>query len=108
MLGNRYAENVGCFKALADATRLAIVDMLSCHELCACKILEKFNITQPTLSHHMRILCACGLVKGRKDGKWMHYSLDKKKVRELQAFLRVITSSKENCICRELGVRIKS
>ncbi len=53
--------------------------MLSCGELCACEILEKFSITQPTLSHHMKILCDCGLVNGRKEGKWMHYSLNGEK-----------------------------
>jgi ArsR family transcriptional regulator len=89
------------FKALADANRLMIVDMLSCEELCACRILEKFSITQPTLSHHMRILCECGLVISRKEGKWMHYSLDEKKVWDLKAFLEKVTSYKENCICTE-------
>ena len=52
----QYQKNAGWFKALADPTRLEIVDMLSCGELCACKILERFQITQPTLSHHMKIL----------------------------------------------------
>lgn len=98
-LSGKYVENVGLFKALADANRLMIVDMLSCGELCACKILEKFNITQPTLSHHMKILCECGLVNGRREGKWMHYSLDKKRVLDLKTFLHAITMNKEDCIC---------
>jgi len=100
-LKDEYFENAGLFKAVADANRLMIIDMLSCEELCACRILEKFNITQPTLSHHMRILCECGLVIGRKEGKWMYYSLDEKKVRDLKAFLEEVTSYKENCICIE-------
>lgn len=101
MLDGIYAEKVGLFKALADTNRLMIVDMLSCGELCACKILEKFNITQPTLSHHMKILCECGLVNGRKEGKWMHYSLDETKVRDFQNFLHAVTTDNENCICNE-------
>jgi ArsR family transcriptional regulator len=64
-------------KALADETRMEIVDMLCDGELCACKILDNFNITQPTLSYHMKILTECGLVEGRKDGLWMRYSLKK-------------------------------
>ena len=72
------------FKALADSNRLQIVQMLSENELCACKILERFQITQPTLSHHMRILCECGLVKSRKEGKWMHYSLDRERLQEIK------------------------
>jgi len=92
----KYQQNINRFKALADENRLMIVDMLSSDELCACKILEKFKITQPTLSHHMKILCDCGLVNGRKEGKWMYYSLDKKKVKEFRKFLRSVTSSKTN------------
>ena len=97
----KYSENVGLFKALADTNRLMIVDMLSCGELCACKILEKFEITQPTLSHHMKILCDCGLVVGRKQGTWTYYSLDGVMVQKLKEFLFSITSEHENCICKE-------
>ena len=63
-------------RALGDPNRLQIVQMLSGGEMCACKLLEHFEITQPTLSHHMKILCECGLVDTRKDGKWSHYSLN--------------------------------
>ena len=49
-------------KALGDANRLEIVKMLSDGEKCGCKLLERFEITQPTLSHHMKILVECGLV----------------------------------------------
>jgi ArsR family transcriptional regulator len=64
-------------KALSDETRVRIFDMLSDGELCACKILEDFNITQPTLSYHMKILCDSGLVHSRRDGVWMKYSINK-------------------------------
>jgi ArsR family transcriptional regulator len=87
------------FKALSDPNRLMIVDMLSCCELCACVILEKFNITQPTLSHHMKILCDCGLVNGRKEGKWTYYSLDSKTIKSFRAFLEEVTSMRQDCIC---------
>lgn len=63
-------------KAFGDSNRLEIVNMLADGEKCACKILERFEITQPTLSHHMRILSACGVVKVRREGKWHHYSLN--------------------------------
>ena len=87
-----YTQHVGLFKALADANRLMIVDMLSCGELCACKILEKFNITQPTLSHHMKILCDCGLVSGRKEGKWTYYSINAEGSKKGMLFLQKITA----------------
>ena len=63
-------------KALSDPHRLAIVQKLADGEKCACKLLEAFEITQPTLSHHMKILCGCGLVTSRKEGKWSHYRLE--------------------------------
>ncbi|HHV11041.1 MAG TPA: helix-turn-helix transcriptional regulator [Clostridiales bacterium] len=100
-MNDKYTENVGLFKALSDTNRLMIVDILSCGELCACKLLEKFNITQPTLSHHMKILCDCGLVCGRKEGKWMYYSLNSEKVQDFKNFLCAITIDKEDCICKE-------
>lgn len=63
-------------KALGDENRVQIVKMLTGGELCACKILDAFNITQPTLSHHMKILTACNLVNSRKEGKWTYYSIN--------------------------------
>ena len=100
---NKYSKNVSLFKALADTNRLMIVDMLSCGELCACKILERLGITQPTLSHHMKILCDCGLVNSRKDGKWTYYTLNDITVNQFSSFFREITTTKENCICHEKG-----
>ena len=87
-----YAQHVSLFKALADTNRLMIMEMLTCGELCACKILEKFNITQPTLSHHMKILCECGLVSGRKEGKWTYYSINAKGSEKAMLFLRQLTT----------------
>ena len=63
-------------RALGDPNRLQIVQMLSGGEMCACRLLDHFQITQPTLSHHMKILCECGLVDTRREGKWSHYSLN--------------------------------
>jgi ArsR family transcriptional regulator len=96
-----YAEYVPVIKAISDETRLKIVDMLSCGELCACNILESFNITQPTLSYHMKALTECGIVNGKRNGAWMHYSLNTEKMSEIITFLSEINSSKPNCICCE-------
>lgn len=81
------AEYAHLFKALSDETRLKILGMLSETELCACNLLEEFNITQPTLSYHMKILTEADLVFGRKDGSWMRYTLNGDKVAEMAAFL---------------------
>lgn len=71
-----YKKVALAMKALSDETRLKIYDMLANGELCACKILEEFNISQSTLSYHMKILCDSGLVNGKKDGIWMKYSIN--------------------------------
>ncbi|MDR2599924.1 MAG: metalloregulator ArsR/SmtB family transcription factor [Oscillospiraceae bacterium] len=97
----KYKEYSLLFKALSDPNRLMIVDMLSCGELCACVILEKFNITQPTLSHHMKNLCDSEIVKSRKEGKWMYYSLNEKTILSFKNLLDDLTTHKESCICFE-------
>lgn len=96
-----YAEYVPVFKALADETRLKIVDMLSCGEMCACDILDFFNFTQPTLSYHMKILTDCEIVKARKDGSWMKYSLNLIKVEAFEKFVKEISEDTDDCICKE-------
>lgn len=78
-----YVEYAKIFRVLSDPKRLQIVDMLSEGELCACKIQEAFDITQPTLSHDMKLLCDAGLVISRKVGKWMHYSIDLEKMNDV-------------------------
>lgn len=78
-------------KALGDTNRLQIIQMLSDGEKCGCKLLEKFEITQPTLSHHMKTLVECGLVIDRKDGKWHHYSLNCETLLEFKNFIGNLT-----------------
>ena len=99
----KYKEYSHLFKALSDPNRLMIIDMLSCGELCACVILEKFNITQPTLSHHMKNLCDSGIVSSRKDGKWTYYSLSENTINAFRSFIEYITTTKKDCICFESG-----
>jgi len=88
------------FKALADETRLKIVEMLSCGELCACDILESFNITQPTLSYHMKILTDSGIVISRKEGSWVRYHNNEELVSAVSLFWKQITTESETCICK--------
>ncbi|MDE8331751.1 metalloregulator ArsR/SmtB family transcription factor [Erysipelothrix rhusiopathiae] len=83
------------FKVLSDDTRLKIIDMLSSEELCACHILEDFDITQPTLSYHMKMLVESGLVSSKKDGNWTRYSLNDQVFEDLQDFFRIKDPKKE-------------
>ena len=63
-------------KALSDETRLRILKLLERGELCVCEIVAAFDMSQPKVSFHLGVLKAAGLVKDRKEGKWMHYRLD--------------------------------
>lgn len=96
-----YSEFAPIFKALSDEKRLKIIDMLSHGSLCACKILEQFNFSQPALSQHMKVLVNCGLVSGVRVGNWMHYSLVKEKYEETIQFVQYISIDKKDCICEE-------
>lgn len=104
---NQLEWNAKIFKALSDPKRLRIIEMLSCGELCACKILEKFKITQPTLSHDMKLLCESGLVRVRRDGKWMYYSLNVENVQAFKQFICRITTDMPDCICKDCNNNIK-
>jgi ArsR family transcriptional regulator len=86
-----YQEYAVVFKALADNKRLQILHMLADGEMCACKILECFHITQPTLSHHMKLLTDAQLVHARKEGKWIHYSIAESRWQEVDNFLVAMT-----------------
>ena len=89
-MGISSSEQVRKFKALSDETRLQIVQMLVDGELCACKIQEKFDFTQPTLSYHMKILTDSRLVSGRREGAWMRYTLNKDEFETICILLKKI------------------
>lgn len=80
------------FKAFCDENRIRILKCLRTGEKCACKLLEEIHVTQPTLSHHMKILCDSGIVVGSKEGKWMHYSLSPEGVRIAADCLKELTT----------------
>lgn len=89
-------------KALSEKNRVEIVKLLSEEELCACHLLEHFDITQPTLSHHMKQLTESGLVKVTKKGTWNHYSINKEIVDQYIEFLKNTyknTNDNGSCIC---------
>ena len=81
------------FKTLSDENRIRILKLLRSGEKCGCKLLEELNISQPTLSHHMKILCDTGLVAGRKEGKWIHYSICCDGVRRVRGLMKELLSA---------------
>lgn len=80
------------FKALCDENRIRIMRLLQSGEKCACVLLDDLRITQPTLSHHMKILCDSGLVTGRREGKWTYYSISPEGSEDAIRCLRELTT----------------
>ena len=98
-----YVDTAKVLKAISDPKRLRIVDMLSCGELCACRILEAFHITQPTLSHDMKVLIEAKIVNDRREGKNIYYSLNKEQLDVFGKTMQNILTEKANCICNADG-----
>ncbi len=105
LLDKNYENNAGVFKALCDSNRLMIIDLLKNGEKCACNLLEEMEISQSTLSHHMKLLCESGVINCRREGKWMYYSLSKKGFEKVQRLLdeimeaAVLLDTEEECSC---------
>ena len=88
-------------KALSDPNRLRIVQLLTYGERCGCELLEQLQITQPTLSHHMKTLEDCGLVSTRKKAKWNHYSLNSARWTAFRDYIECIrVAGKDESGCR--------
>lgn len=100
-MDNKYINISKKLKVLSDSKRLEIVDMLSCEELCACEILEKFDISQPTLSSDMKKLEDANIIKSRKEGKNVFYIVNKESLDELYNLLGKIFKSSPDCICKK-------
>jgi ArsR family transcriptional regulator len=94
-----YEENAKIFKAMSDPSRLKIIDILSCGEICACDILEHFDFTQPTLSHHMKVLMDCGIVRFRKEGQWTYYFINHDNCNKVVIFLMNLITDTDECVC---------
>lgn len=94
-MNNSYERNAKIFKAFCDENRLQVLELLQTGEKCACVLLENLKISQPTLSHHMKILCESGIVKGRKEGKWTYYSISTDGVAAAKTLLTDLTKLHE-------------
>lgn len=82
-----YKEIARIYKAFGDENRLHILELLKGGEHCACELLDELQISQSTLSHHMKILVDAGIVDGRKEGKWMHYLINQAGIMKAIEFL---------------------
>lgn len=100
-----YAAQARVFKAFCDVNRLQILELLRSGEKCACVLLESLQISQSTLSYHMKILCDSGVVVGRAEGKWTHYAISNEGseyARELlEQLTKKNTGSENSCGCKK-------
>lgn len=80
-------------KALSDGQRLRMLMLLQTGELCVCQIVEVLRLATSTVSKHLSVLAAAGLVECRKDGRWAYYRLVEQKLESDAALLAWIRSS---------------
>lgn len=91
----RLNEQVKMISALADPTRLRIVEMLAgaCDEICVCDITTQFDLGQPTISHHLKVLRDAGMVTWEKRGLWVYYKLNRPAFEEVTGYLNGLLSA---------------
>lgn len=90
-----YEERAKVFKALCDARRQRILELLHSGEKCACVLIEEMGMPQSSLSYHMKILCESGIVTSREEGKWTHYQISRQGSEKAVALLKTITAVEE-------------
>lgn len=88
-------ELLTVFKALSDETRLRTIKLLEQGELCVCHIVAALDMSQSKVSFHLRVLKEAGLVKDRREGKWMHYRLNESDLFKRLLFLSIAERVKE-------------
>lgn len=106
-MGLDFSRGATLCKALSDETRVKIVHILSCGERCACDLQEYFDITQPTLSHHLATLTEAGIIAARADGKWVHYRLNSESGDFLHKFMDDIFHGNEKCLCKKMNTNAR-
>ena len=92
------------FRAFTDENRVQVLELLCSGEQCACTLLENLKISQPTLSHHMKILCQSGIVKSRRVGSWNYYSINADGCEYASRLLTIVAMRKLNSTVEIMGV----
>ena len=88
-----YAERARVFKALCDARRQRILELLHGGEKGACVLIDEMSMPQSSLSYHMKILCDSGIVVSREEGKWTYYRISRRGSEQAIVLLREITAA---------------
>jgi ArsR family transcriptional regulator len=99
---SRTERAIELFHALSDETRLEIIELLRKGERCVCELTDSLDAAQSRLSFHLRVLKDAGIVRDRKDGRWVHYELDLDAFEEIETLVsgmkpRVLRRSEACC-----------
>jgi ArsR family transcriptional regulator, arsenate/arsenite/antimonite-responsive transcriptional repressor len=99
---SRNSRAVDLFHALSDETRLEIIELLRKGERCVCELTDSLDAAQSRLSFHLRVLRDAGVVRDRKDGRWVHYELEPGAFEEIETLVasmkpRLVSRSKTCC-----------
>jgi len=87
------------FHALADETRVQIVEMLSHKERCVCELEQVLDVAQSKLSFHLKVLKDAGLLADRKQGRWMYYNLQRETLDQIAAYTKSVKPGKHAGSC---------
>src|SRR5918997_413343 len=101
-VATRTARSVELFHALSDETRLEIVGMLRNGERCVCDLTDALDAAQSRLSFHLKVLKDAGIVRDRRDGRWVHYELDAaafSEIEELARDMKPVPTRKRAAVC---------
>ena len=97
----RNERSVELFHALSDETRLQIIELLRKGERCVCELTDSLDAAQSRLSFHLRVLRDAGIVRDRKEGRWVHYELNADAFEEAETLIAQLKpralSVKEAC-----------
>lgn len=85
------------FKALGDENRVKIVKMLACSDMCVCDICKNLELSQPAVSHHLKVLSDSELLTTKRQGKWIYYSINYDFFNELKDELENLIKKPEKC-----------
>ena len=99
---SRTERSIELFHALSDETRLEIIELLRGGERCVCELTDTLDAAQSRLSFHLRVLKDAGVVRDRKDGRWVHYELEPEAFDEIESIIsamkpRAVRNSKACC-----------
>jgi ArsR family transcriptional regulator len=118
--GSKSVNLAGLFAALADTTRLRLLNLMAGREVCVCHFVEILGQNQPKISRHLAYLRQAGIVEARREGKWMHYSIctpaDAAAVSILAAALAALGNDRQmradraklGCACQPTSLKEKS